>query len=66
MGKRGFAHAGQILDQQVSTGQDASQCKFDLLFFTENHFPGLGDNGVYIGVHEWLYVGSVVIILLEY
>jgi len=37
MGQGGFAHARHILDQQVSTGQQAGHAVLDLLFFANDH-----------------------------
>jgi hypothetical protein len=45
MRQGGLADAGNVLDQQVSTGEQAGNAESDLAILAEHHLVQLGDGG---------------------
>ncbi len=49
MRERGFAHAGNIFDQQMAARQEAGQAEADLIVLAQDHSVELGEDGIDIG-----------------
>ncbi|MNJ69001.1 hypothetical protein D3C77_652990 [compost metagenome] len=58
MAEGGLAHAGHVLDQQVTPCQQAGQCQSHLCFLAEQYFIDRAQTGVQSGAHATLLCRS--------